>query len=238
MSEWIVSRSTPWPDGTPTVEIATDVDHLDPSLFWEEKGTAYDDLTARGYEDPREAVRAAIRVRNMWQEKRAKEGLGDEVVIGWANPFYPTSADPKTDEELVSRANELWEAMPVCQHCGVKGVMSEYHDDAWGAFHACDDGCATLFVWSLQEDDTEEAESRVSSEPSFWKWPNVLSDEPVVWYCAEDGSWGGCLAGALLIIPESALTPEESAALDGVTSTRWDEKPGDIIAAAIERNAR
>ena len=81
-------------------------------------------------------------------------------------------------------------------------------------------------------------ESRVSSEPSFWKWPNVLSDEPVVWYCGADGSWGGCLAGDLLIIPESALTPEDNAALDGVTSTRWDDEPGDIIAAAIERNAR
>lgn len=80
--------------------------------------------------------------------------------------------------------------------------------------------------------------NRVSSEPAFWKWPNVLSDEPVVWYCAEDGSWGGCLAGDLLIIPERALTPDENAALDGVTSSRWDDEPGDIIAAAIERSNR
>lgn len=292
MSEWIVSRSTPWPDGTPTVEIATDVDHLDPSLFWEENGTEYHDLTACGYDDPREAVRAAIRVRNMWQKEREQAGEKDDVVIGWANPFYPTTADPKTEEELISRANELWEAMPVCQHCGVKGVMSKYDDDAWGSFHACDEGCAMSFVWSLQEDDEEE-ESRMSSAPTahvvtltlavrmdemdgtpeqsaeiaaciveeairqHWggdaevvamtadyasptptRWPSVAADESVVWYCGADGSWGGCLAGDLLIIPERALTPDENAALNGVTSSRWDDEPGNIIAAAIERNAR
>ena len=70
------------------------------------------------------------------------------------------------------------------------------------------------------------------------RWPSVAADEHVVWYCGADGSWGECLAGDLLIIPERALTPDENAALDNVPATQWDETPGDIIAAAIERSAR
>ena len=40
-----------------------------------------------------------------------------------------------------------------------------------------------------------------------------MSNDIILWYSTEDGSWGGCERGNLVIVPLDALTDDENAAL-------------------------
>ncbi len=143
---WIVSRCEPWPSGEQCVEIATDVDHLDPSLFWERDGSDYDRLCIE-WSDPRDAVDAAIKVRDLWVAESGKP-----VKIDHANPvFY--GMDGKTDAELRAWAIKTYDEMPRCVHCSnvcqEVGMPGNYEDDVTGeSFHACCDWHAELYLYA------------------------------------------------------------------------------------------
>jgi len=71
----------------------------------------------REFCDPREAVKAAIRIRDAWQrdEPDAEIGIGYGCTCGMTMPF-----DPSTDEELTAWANKEYEDMPACGWCESK----------------------------------------------------------------------------------------------------------------------
>lgn len=153
---WITARTTPWPDGERCVEIATDVDHLDPSLFWEERGSEYDKLTDE-YDDPREAVEAALRMRDLWAAE-----TGEVVLVGLSNPFYSVAHSEKTDEEMRAWGEKAYEQIPRCAHCG-NTCFDQYADDVTGeTFHACNEYHAECYMYEQYgdyelDDTTEEA---------------------------------------------------------------------------------
>ena len=120
---WIVSRCEPWPSGEQCIEIATDVDHLDPGLFWEDKGSRFDEL-CKEYDDPRDAVRAAIEARDLWVQES-----GELVKIDHANPvFY--GMEGKTDDELRAWADKEWDNIPACDWCGGRNNTHTGQDGA------------------------------------------------------------------------------------------------------------
>ena len=146
---WIVSRCNPWPDGNYTVEIADDLDTLDPSLYWENDGSFFDQH-CKEYDDPRDAAAAAIEVRKVWQENS-----GEHVFVALANPFYPSYANAMTDDEVNAWAEATYEKLPVCAHCGAKKDMPEYESEWGDEFHACDDYHAREYVWDQEESELD-----------------------------------------------------------------------------------
>lgn len=156
--EWFVARTTPWPDSAQCVEIASDLDSLDPSLLWEDAGTTYSSL-AGPHNDMREAVDAAIRMRDEWQRESGKP-----VVIGWASPLYPVSASPRSDEELRKAAEDWYAALPCCSYCGDRVVGADpFYRDTWGdPFAACND-------WHAHLVECDRFERHVVAQWEYWR---------------------------------------------------------------------
>lgn len=156
-NEWVVARTTPWPDGERCVEIASDPDSLDPSLLWEDARTTYSSL-AGPHDDMREAVEAAIRMRDEWQSES-----GETVVIGWASSLYPVTASPRSDEELRKAAEDWYAALPCCEYCGEKlvGTTTTYLD-TWGdPYPACND-------WHAHLVECDRFEQNVVAQWEYW----------------------------------------------------------------------
>lgn len=163
-NEWYVARTTPWPDGQRCVEIASTVDDLDPSLLWEDSGNTYSSL-AGPHNDMREAVKAAITMRDEWQRES-----GEDVLIGWASPLYPVSASPRSDEELRKAAEEWYAALPCCSYCGdkVTGPDPFYRDDWGDPFAACND-------WHAHLVQCDRAERAVVQLWYYWREQATLA---------------------------------------------------------------
>jgi hypothetical protein len=115
---YYVSRQHYWHDGTRAVEIVSgssdnaSADMLTP--FYRAEGE--DDT----YDDPREAAQAAIRVRNAWV-KDVPYGADDAhgvIITGFTTGYGMVVPEEVSDEELMTWAEEEYQKLPKCGHCG------------------------------------------------------------------------------------------------------------------------
>jgi len=131
---YFVSRQHYWPDGEHIVEIAVGGrDYANPDMLVPK-------YTGEGeeYEDPREAVAAAIAIRDAW--RKDKPDVQIDVAHGCTGgdtmPF-----EACTGFELNAWANKRWGDAPKCDHCG--GLLPErYFTDAFGERKYCREYCA------------------------------------------------------------------------------------------------
>lgn len=115
---WFLSRQHYWPDGDLAVEIAKGgLDYANPDML----GTIFPELgEGVEYTDPREALKAALAVRDAWNVCLEKDREEDRCRVehgytgGYTMPFssYPT------DKELQEWAEKEWESLPKCVKCG------------------------------------------------------------------------------------------------------------------------
>jgi hypothetical protein len=111
---YFVSRQKYWPEGDRVVEVAGGgLDYANPDMLVE----AYPDLgEGKEYIDPREAVKAAISIRDAWKidtpyQVRVEVGYTG----GWTMPF----AEEPTDEELLEWAENQFQDLEKCDACGI-----------------------------------------------------------------------------------------------------------------------
>ncbi|GEM_PF-1592464 len=107
---WTVTRQIQWPDGTPMVEISDgDLDYTNPDAL----GAQYPG-EFQTYDDPEEAVEAALQILDYWQgagQTDAQLGIG--ATGGMTMPFEPIS--PEQAREWAAKRRE---GLPKCDRCG------------------------------------------------------------------------------------------------------------------------
>ena len=148
-TRWYTARTRPWPDAIPTVQVADDYEKFDPGLLadgWGDDRSEYARLTDE-YDDPRDAVAAAVQMRDLWQTEL---GASEVVVLSIA-PGPEWVPSESSEEDLAAWSERIWDSLPVCEHCGHKGSMSKYEYDGLDLY-ACDEHHATLAAWRMEED--------------------------------------------------------------------------------------
>jgi len=131
------------------VEVAHDFEATSPDAL----GVKYKELgEGEGYEDPREAATAAIKVAARWaQDESERIGLAWQTRAGG---YFGVVADEADEEELKSLAEKEYESIPKCARCGDILGKTWYHD-YFGEDKYCSEFCATETMRELDEDDPE-----------------------------------------------------------------------------------
>jgi len=108
---WYISRQHCWPDGDFEVQISEGIDFAGPDQLlplakWKKLGDG------QLFKDPREAVEAAIKVRDAWNEHKGLE-LGDEECVEIGGCFGDGD-----DDYLRNRGLAAWGQLVHCMYCG------------------------------------------------------------------------------------------------------------------------
>lgn len=158
MSRYFVSRQMVWPEGTPVVEIAACLDMAGPDMLVEHFKSAGE---GREFDDPREAVQAAIHVRDLWwaaaREHLTFEGW-EKVEVRLQRSFLIQEVDKLDDAALLVWADERFEKIRKCAECGdpiYDDKKAFYPEGCHGdeAFLCCREYCAENH--NLQDDHEE-----------------------------------------------------------------------------------
>ena len=137
---FFVSRQSSWPSGDLYVEVAGGGrDYANPGMLVER----YRPLgEGREYDDPREAVEAAIAICRAWRKDTRKRTI--DVRVGHTGGFT-MEFERGTFQEARACAKEVADALPRCAHCGeILGRESFRHDLAAEDDRFCSENCAEV----------------------------------------------------------------------------------------------
>jgi hypothetical protein len=138
---YFVSRQCYWgvdTDDQNVVEIASGgLDYANPDMLVEKYAGE-----GQEYKDPREALEAALSIAKQWKQDKP------ELVINIAHGFtggYTMPFEPDSEDQLKAWAQEIYESLKKCDHCGDvmgKEVWHVTDDPDLGDF--CSENCANL----------------------------------------------------------------------------------------------
>lgn len=154
--KFFVSRQCEYPDGDNVVEIATGgLDYANPGMLgprWASLGEGQE------FTDPREAVEAAINVRDQWQKLLQHNGELPDIDISFGSTGGFTLPLPRmSDDELKEKADKLYEKLPKCDECGeLLGKETYTHDYAMNDEKFCRTYCAEKNYNSHISSETED----------------------------------------------------------------------------------
>lgn len=158
--KFFVSRQCYWPDGTNMVEIAkggldyANADMLVPKFTQLGEG--------KEFNDPREAVEAALQVRDAWKQVAEDDVLVDMgFTHGFTIPF-----DGSDDETLRKAAEALYEKLPKCAHCGELLGKQRYGCHDLNEFDCCSEYCAEMRYATPEDEDVEGSDQDRQSLPT------------------------------------------------------------------------
>jgi hypothetical protein len=150
---WVYRLSAAWPDGGYYVEVSEGDDTASPDAM----GTKYKELgEGRGYENPREAAIAAIRIARQWK-KDGHRGEEIEVVLCANGKFageMGVPADDMTVKELLLWARKEYESMVRCDNCNELVGRETYKnwddDDVYCSEYCAEEGLRRVYedIWS------------------------------------------------------------------------------------------
>lgn len=132
-----ISRQVNWPDGTHMVEVAQGgLDYANPGMLVPQFKSLGE---GQEYSDPREAVDAAIQIRDAWKRRLPDE----EIEIGMGHTFgFTMPFDGDTDQHLRERAEKLYENLPKCAECCAILGKTKYGSVELGEYDCCSEYCA------------------------------------------------------------------------------------------------
>ena len=138
---YIVTRQCQWPTGELVVEISTGGwDYINPDALVEKYPGEFVE-----FNDPREAVEAAIAIAKAWQKDEPGKNIG--IAAGYTGG-YTMPFEPQSIEELKRWADEEYAQLPKCGHCGKpvpegKGYYIHGLNDVF-----CSESCASEVFYS------------------------------------------------------------------------------------------
>ena len=133
---YFVSRQCYWPDGRNVIEIAGGgLDYANPDMLVSKYAGEGEE-----YEDPREAVTAALEIAKQW--KSDKPDLEIEVAYGHTCGFT-MPFEGSDEKELKEWAEKRYQDLPKCDRCGelIKGNGFVLFDDPTDSKY-CSEYCA------------------------------------------------------------------------------------------------
>ena len=111
-----VTRQLQWPDGDTVVEISQGgIDYTNPDALAEKYPGEFEE-----FEDPREAVKTAIKIAQQWQKDCPDKTIliDHGATAGMTMPFDGMDLVEENLTELRTWADELVEKLPKCDKCG------------------------------------------------------------------------------------------------------------------------
>lgn len=133
--KYFVSRQVEWISGDHIVEVVCGgVDYANPDML-----VPYFKGEGCEYNDPREAVDAAINIRNAW--KQTKPEVEIEIAFG-ATGGFTLPLTRYDDDELIKKAEELYAKLPKCEYCGEVLSDERYGHDFSDEYVFCSRNCA------------------------------------------------------------------------------------------------
>jgi hypothetical protein len=132
---YTVTRQLQWPEGKQVVEISSGgLDYTNPDALVGKYPGEFET-----YDDPREAVQAAIAICRAWRKDGGKGArIAHGATGGMTMPF-----DPCTFPAAITWAMKRYECLPKCARCG--GILSErsiYVLEDFGDEKFCSANCA------------------------------------------------------------------------------------------------
>jgi hypothetical protein len=152
-----ITRQHYWYSGDYAVEVSRGRDSCGPDALmpvWEAESW---------YDSPKEAVEAALHIRDWWLELWNKESTGEEcpdIVVTFSNTgLHGFEGEAMTDQELMSWAAREYESLVKCDHCGeLVSKNDKYTIDDFDGDFFCSQNCAENAYWELNNQLDEEAE--------------------------------------------------------------------------------
>lgn len=137
------------------VEVAHSFDATSPDAL----GAKYKKLgEGQGYEDPREAAKAAIAVCKQWQADTPDDTIGLEWQT-MAGGYFGVPADEVDETEILELAEKTYQSLPKCAKCGeLLGTQTYQLFDWIDDEEFCSENCAESMYWELME-PMEEGEN-------------------------------------------------------------------------------
>lgn len=149
---YFVSRQHYWPDGNLIVEVASGgLDYANPDMLVAKYQRLGEGET---YDDPREAVQAAIAVARAWRLDSGKKiAIGTGCTMGFTMPFEASS-----QKEALAWADRVYAKLPKCDGCdGLMGKES-WSANEWDGQKFCSESCAQKAA-EFDEQANREAEA-------------------------------------------------------------------------------
>lgn len=152
---YFVSRQCYWPEGREVVEIASGgLDYANPDMLspqFRREGEGQE------YQDPREAVEAALAVRKAWAQSQGKDIRAFRIAHG-ATGGFTLPFDPCTVKEALHWAETVYQGLPKCAECGeILGKEKYTHDYACDGESFCREYCAEKnYGRQVEEEDLYE----------------------------------------------------------------------------------
>ena len=144
---YTVTRQSQWPGGQKVVEISRGgLDYTNPDAL-----AAKYDGEFEEFNDPRKAVKTAIRIARQWKKDQPKENIRVAVgnTGGYTCPFEPISR-----EKLIKWANSEYESLSKCDRCGkiIEGPgYSLYENDGMFCSTQCAEANYNDFLTEVEE---------------------------------------------------------------------------------------
>jgi len=155
--KWYVSRQAYWPTGEKVVEIAAggrqyaNPDKLADNEAFKRLGSS------REYDDPRQAIEAAFKVRDEW-----KKTADVRIEIGCTHGFTIPFQERLNERQLRERVAEMWDKIladtPKCQNCGdpIWGDDWWYIPELGEELRFCSEACVDDYYYGTFLDDKAE----------------------------------------------------------------------------------
>jgi hypothetical protein len=128
MTYYVTRQAYVHDDGAFAVEIATALDVASPDALAQRYPGELE-----GYEDPREAARAAVAVRDLWERDLHASGElrrgSITFTLATSSLVYPTVEDGWGSAELEQWAASEYDRLPKCENCA-----AAISGDAWRRF--------------------------------------------------------------------------------------------------------
>ena len=120
---YTVTRQVQWPDGTNMVEVSSGgLDYTNPDALSPQYSGEFEE-----FEDPRDAVEAAITIARAWRKDTGKQvSIGHGATGGMTMPF-----DASTVKDARAWAKKAFENAPKCAGCC--GIMPSNKRGYWSA---------------------------------------------------------------------------------------------------------
>ena len=143
---YFVSRQMYWYSGEQCVEVAQGgLDYANADML-----VAKYQGEGREYQDPREAVAIAIDICKAW--RKDLRSSKPYVSIG-ATGGFTIEFERKTFKECIKRANEVFEKLEKCAHCGdILGKNTYSHDECFDDEKFCSENCAENDCYNRQKE--------------------------------------------------------------------------------------
>lgn len=139
--QYFVSRQCYWPEGTLIVEVAAGgLDYSGADMLTPKYRSLGE---SEEYNDPREAVDAAIKVRDAWKNDKPDE----EIHLGYGHTGgFGLQFEPSEDDEAIAWAEKAYEKLPKCDHCGDVLGKHTYTNEYSLVFETkfCSENCAEM----------------------------------------------------------------------------------------------